>query len=97
MDDTPEVIAELVGNGFFDLGMTSEGKMVYRLSENAAEISPEYFAIMKNVMAQELFEYAKMGLVDLRYNDDLELEYRYTELGREYLDRMGLNPDDPPS
>jgi len=93
-DDAAARVAELVGNGFFDLEMTEEGILVYQLSEKAEEIAPELYTAMKEAMTDELLEFARMGLVETRFTEELDLEWRWTDVGLEYLRKSGQIPPD---
>ena len=89
----PLPMAEAIGSGFFDLEMSEEGKIIYRLSEEAPEINPRLYEICKNAMMGELMEFARRGFIDYRFDDDLNLEYRYTQAGLEYLESKGILPE----
>lgn len=93
-DRIQEVIAELVGSGFFDLTMTESGHLLYNLSDNAAEINPEVYAIMMANMTEQLMELTKMGYVDFRMTDDLDVEYAWTPAGIDYLRSIGYPVDE---
>lgn len=89
----PLPMAELIGSGFFDLEMSPEGMIIYRLSEDAEEINPQFFEVCKQAIAHELFEFARLGYIEYRFDDNLDLEYRYTAAGIEHLKSRGIQPD----
>lgn len=91
-DNAAQFVAQLVGSGFFDLEMTDEGILIYQLSDDAEHIAPELYKQMKEAMTQELLEFAHMGLIETRFNDELDLEWRWTPLGIEYLRKSGQIP-----
>jgi hypothetical protein len=98
MDDMDEVMAELVGNGFFELEMTPDGDVLYRMSENAQEINPAAHASFMESLTEELLEHVRAGFLEYRFNDDLDVEYRLTPEGIDYLKSIGaLDPDFEPN
>lgn len=84
-----QTLARLVGEGFFDVDAHADGTVTYRLSPNAEQIAPEIYAAMMESMTNELFEFIKMGVVEYRFNDDLELEYKFTPEGLDMLEALG--------
>jgi hypothetical protein len=93
-DEADEVLAQLVGNGFFDLEVTEEGILLYKMSDNAEQIAPEIYKTMMDAMTEELLEFIKLGYVEYRLNDNLEMEYRFTPLGVQYLEAQGHTFDE---
>jgi hypothetical protein len=93
-DHVDEVMAELIGNGFFDLVMTPDGDVLYKISENAETIAPDLYAMLMSSITDELMEFIQLGYLEYRLTDDLDLEYRFTDAGIEYMEQHGYKFDD---
>ena len=92
-ENNPLPMAEAIGSGFLDLEMDEHGSIVFSLSEEAEDINPEFYAVCKMAMMMELMEFAKLGYIDWRFDDNLNLEYRYTQTGLDYLKSKGIPPN----
>ena len=91
-EKNPLPMAEAIGSGFFDLEMGEDGTIVFSLSEEAEEINPEFYAVCRQAMMEELMEFARLGFIEWRFDDQLNLEYRYTQAGLDYLKSRGIPP-----
>jgi len=92
-DHTDQMIAQLIGNGFFDVRLTDDGVIVYEISEKAEEIAPEIYAEVLEAMNKEFLEYIKLGYIKTRFDSQLSLEYKFTDLGLDHLRSLGYNID----
>lgn len=90
-EKNPLPIAEAIGSGFFDLVMTEDGTIIYTVSENAEEINPIFYAVCRKVVADELMELARRGFIEYRFDNNLDLEYRFTKEGIEHMRSKGYN------
>ena len=93
-DNTDAVMAELIGNGFFDLVATDDGEILYKISDNAEKISPDLYKMLMGSLTEELMEYIALGYLEYRLTDDLDLEYRFTESGIAHMEAQGHKFDD---
>lgn len=87
-------MAELVGNGFFDLKIDVSGEVVYQMSDDAELIDPPMYKLFMHNITEELLEQIKVGHLEYRLNDDLDMEYRLTPTGISYLKSVGVLEDD---
>lgn len=86
---TEEKIAELVGNGFFEVSLDPDTEEpVFRLSENAQEIDPEVYRIWLLALEEDMLALVEAGLVEMKIDDEGVPTYSLTRAGELYAEGL---------
>ena len=73
------------------VGMNQEGErtFIFRF-DIMSVIMPELYLAMMEELNEELLSLYKLGLVEIRYDESLNAEFKITSEGRDYLNNLGI-------
>lgn len=85
-----ELMAWLVGNGYFEVAFDEQGQPWFKMTARMKEDFPEYYAEVEQAHKEEINEALEhlmdLGLVEIKGVDELgEITYGHTELGKQVL------------
>lgn len=82
-DEIDSKIAEYIADGVLEPIVEEDGEIVYHLGPDAKEKAPEFYQAFLEDIDEALIGLWQKGLIEIEYNNNLEVGFNVTELGKE--------------
>jgi hypothetical protein len=87
-EDPDEYTAYLVGEGALELYVGEDGETYFNLTDKTKELAPEFYDGIIEEIESELLDMYLNGLVQIEYDENLEVGYTLTEQGKDLADEV---------
>ncbi len=90
-DEDDERMAYYLEIGAIELaGMDESGEMIFKINESAKDIAPDLWKAHEEYVDKSIMELYEAGLINIKYDEDLNAYIEMSEEGKKEAKKMGL-------
>jgi hypothetical protein len=90
-DEQEEQLSYYIEIGAVDIaGIEEDGQFIYQINESAKDLAPELWQAHNDHIDSSLLKLFEEGMIEISYNEDLEVSIKLTEEGEILAKSMGL-------